>query len=84
MTAFPAGATAGSTWDRKLIRQRAIAMAEEARALGVHVLLGPVAGALGKIPAAGRNWEGKRRAFLWRWRWIDERGVFLFYFILAD
>lgn len=26
--------------------------------MGVHVQLGPVAGPLGKIPNAGRNWEG--------------------------
>lgn len=30
----------------------------EAKALGVHVQLGPVGGPLGKIPEAGRNWEG--------------------------
>lgn len=30
----------------------------ESKALGVHVQLGPVAGPLGKIPVAGRNWEG--------------------------
>jgi beta-glucosidase len=29
-----------------------------ARAKGVHVMLGPVAGPLGKIPGAGRGWEG--------------------------
>lgn len=33
-------------------------MGAEARTLGVHVLLGPVAGPLGKIPTGGRNWEG--------------------------
>lgn len=30
----------------------------ESKALGVHNQLGPVAGPLGKIPVAGRNWEG--------------------------
>jgi beta-glucosidase len=30
----------------------------EAKALGIHVQLGPVAGPLGKIATAGRNWEG--------------------------
>jgi beta-glucosidase-like glycosyl hydrolase len=30
----------------------------ESKALGVHVQLGPVGGPLGKIPVAGRNWEG--------------------------
>jgi beta-glucosidase len=38
--------------------QRGHALGEEARGLGVHVQLGPVAGPLGKIPTSGRNWEG--------------------------
>jgi beta-glucosidase len=33
-------------------------MGAESKTLGVHVLLGPVAGPLGKIPTGGRNWEG--------------------------
>ena len=33
-------------------------LGSESKALGVHVQLGPVAGPLGKIPTAGRNWEG--------------------------
>ncbi|KAL4912659.1 glycoside hydrolase superfamily [Aspergillus aurantiobrunneus] len=58
ITVFPAGINAGATWDRELLRARGAAMAAESKALGVHVQLGPAAGALGKIPAAGRNWEG--------------------------
>ncbi|KAJ2902523.1 glycoside hydrolase 3 [Zalerion maritima] len=58
ITAFTPGVQAASTWDRDLIRQRGQYMAEEARGVGVHVLLGPVAGALGKTPQGGRNWEG--------------------------
>jgi beta-glucosidase len=58
VTVFPAGINAGATWDRELIRARGVAMGAESRGLGVHVQLGPVAGALGKIPSAGRNWEG--------------------------
>lgn len=58
VTAFPAGINAGATWDRELLRARGAAMGEEAKGLGVHVQLAPVAGALGKIPSAGRNWEG--------------------------
>lgn len=58
VTVFPAGINAGATWDRELIRARGAAMSAEARALGVNVQLGPGCGALGKIPAAGRNWEG--------------------------
>lgn len=32
-------------------------MAEEYRAKGVHVLLGPMVGALGRVVQGGRNWE---------------------------
>lgn len=58
VTAFPAGIHAASTWDTDLIKKRGAALGEEARGLGVNVLLGPSSGPLGKIPAAGRNWEG--------------------------
>lgn len=58
VTAFTPGIQAGATWDRALIRERGQFMGEETKASGVHVLLGPVAGPLGKIPAGGRNWEG--------------------------
>ena len=57
-TAFPPGVQAAATWDRALINARGKAMGEESKALGVHVLLGPVAGPLGKVPQGGRNWEG--------------------------
>ena len=33
-------------------------MGREAYAKGVTVLLGPVAGPLGRMPEGGRNWEG--------------------------
>jgi beta-glucosidase len=58
VTAFPAGINAGATWDRTLINDRGAALGAEAKALGVHVSLGPVAGPLGKIPEGGRLWEG--------------------------
>ncbi|GAB1318409.1 glycoside hydrolase 3 [Madurella fahalii] len=57
-TAFTPGIQAASTWDTELIRQRGAYIGAEARGCGIHVLLGPVAGALGKIPHGGRNWEG--------------------------
>ncbi|KAI9686472.1 MAG: hypothetical protein M1820_010608 [Bogoriella megaspora] len=58
VTAFPAGIQAGATWDINLINQRGAALGAEAKALGVHVQLGPVAGPLGKNAEGGRNWEG--------------------------
>ncbi|KAK3290432.1 glycoside hydrolase superfamily [Chaetomium fimeti] len=57
-TAFTPGVQAASTWDTELIRQRGEFLGEEAKGCGIHVMLGPVAGALGKIPHGGRNWEG--------------------------
>ncbi|KAF7529446.1 hypothetical protein G7054_g9815 [Neopestalotiopsis clavispora] len=58
VTAFTPGIQAASTWDRELIQERGQFMAEEAKGCGIHVLLAPVAGPLGKIPNGGRNWEG--------------------------
>ncbi|SPO01536.1 probable beta-D-glucoside glucohydrolase [Cephalotrichum gorgonifer] len=58
VTAFAPGIQAASTWDVDLIRQRGQYMGAEAKSMGVNVMLGPVAGALGKIPNGGRNWEG--------------------------
>lgn len=40
------------------MRERGQFMAEETKGLGIHVLLGPVVGPLGKNPTGGRNWEG--------------------------
>ncbi|KAM0818184.1 putative Beta-glucosidase L [Seiridium cardinale] len=58
VTAFTPGIQAASTWNRSLIQERGQFMAEEAKGCGIHVLLAPVAGPLGKIPTGGRNWEG--------------------------
>jgi len=55
---FPSGQTTAATWDRVLFYNRGFAIGEEAKGKGVNVLLGPVAGPLGRMPASGRNWEG--------------------------
>lgn len=55
VTAFPAGVQAASTWDKNLIHGRGVAMGAEAKGLGVHVQLGPVAGPLGKVIARAAN-----------------------------
>lgn len=57
-SAFPAGVTAGASWSRRLWRERGVLMGTEGKEKGVDVLLGPVAGPIGRAPAAGRNWEG--------------------------
>lgn len=58
ITAFTPGVQAASTWDVNLMHQRGEFLGVEAKQLGVHVMLGPSAGPLGKIPEGGRNWEG--------------------------
>ncbi|KAL6711093.1 hypothetical protein ACN47E_006968 [Coniothyrium glycines] len=55
---FSAGVSAGATWDKQIMYERGYAMGEEFRAKGAHVILGPVAGPLGRSAYAGRNWEG--------------------------
>lgn len=57
-TSFPAGITVGATWNRDLMRRRGAAHARQAKSKGVHVLLGPAMGPLGRNPAGGRVWEG--------------------------
>lgn len=57
-SAFPSGQTTAATWDRTLMYQRGLAMGQEHKGKGIDVQLGPVAGPLGRAPAAGRNWEG--------------------------
>ncbi|RGP78933.1 beta-glucosidase g [Fusarium longipes] len=58
VSVFPSGVTTAATWDRQLMGLRGEAMADEFKAKGAHVILGPVAGALGRTPYGGRNWEG--------------------------
>ena len=57
-TAFPAGITVGATWNKDLMYERGKAHGFEAKKKGIHVLLGPSMGPLGRLPAGGRNWEG--------------------------
>ena len=55
---FPSGQTAAATFDRGLFHRRGLALGKEHKGKGVNVMLGPVAGPLGRMPAGGRNWEG--------------------------
>ncbi|TFK46096.1 hypothetical protein OE88DRAFT_1053198 [Heliocybe sulcata] len=55
---FPAGLTAAASWDRGLIYQRGVEVAEEFKGKGAHVMLGPVSGPMGRSAYGGRNWEG--------------------------
>lgn len=58
VSAYPAGITAGSTFNKHLIAQRGTAMAREFKNKGVHVVLGPAVGPLGRNALGGRIWEG--------------------------
>lgn len=55
---FPSGQTAAGTFDRGLIYRRGKGIGEEHKGKGINVVLGPVAGPLGRAPEGGRNWEG--------------------------
>ncbi|MEY2571517.1 MAG: beta-glucosidase, partial [Acidimicrobiaceae bacterium] len=55
-TCFPCGAALGATWDVELAERVGAALAEETKAKGAHVLLGPTVN-LHRHPLAGRNFE---------------------------
>ncbi|KAI1211232.1 glycoside hydrolase family 3 protein [Annulohypoxylon truncatum] len=57
-SSWAAGISVGASWNRDLASKRAVGMAKEFRAKGVHMALGPVVGPLGRITVSGRNWEG--------------------------
>ena len=57
VTTFPAALTVGATWNKTLMRMKAVAHGEEARGKGINVLLGPAMGPIGRQPAGGRGWE---------------------------
>lgn len=55
-TCFPTASATASTWDRDLLHELGQALAEEALALGVGVVLGPGAN-MKRTPLCGRNFE---------------------------
>lgn len=55
-TCFPTACSLASTWDRELLKKIGEALADECRALGVHILLGPGAN-IKRTPLGGRNFE---------------------------
>lgn len=55
-TCFPTGATLAASWDIDLIEEVGAALGREARALGVHVVLGPGIN-IKRSPLCGRNFE---------------------------
>ncbi len=55
-TCFPTASATACAWDRALLSRMGEALAEEAIALGVHVLLGPGVN-MKRLPTCGRNFE---------------------------
>jgi len=55
---FPSGQTVAASFDRGLMYARGYGIGAEHKGKGVSVVLGPVAGPLGRHPEGGRNWEG--------------------------
>lgn len=55
-TCFPTASLLGATWDRDLMEQVGGALAREARAMGIDVLLGPGVN-IKRTPLCGRNFE---------------------------
>lgn len=55
-TCFPVGVSMGATWNTELITKIGEALGEEARARGIHILLGPTVN-IHRSPLAGRNFE---------------------------
>lgn len=55
-TCFPTASALGASWDVDLMYELGEALGREARALGVHVLLGPGIN-IKRLPIGGRNFE---------------------------
>ncbi|KAF4547819.1 Glycosyl hydrolase family 3 N terminal domain-containing protein 2 [Elsinoe fawcettii] len=58
VSGYPAQLHIGASWNRKLAKDRAVAIGKEFKKKGINVLLGPVVGPLGRVAKGGRNWEG--------------------------
>jgi beta-glucosidase len=55
-TSFPTGVSMASSWNPALIERVGVALAEETRAMGCDILLGPCVNIV-RTPLAGRNFE---------------------------
>jgi beta-glucosidase len=56
-TAFPSGITMAATWDTDLVQREGQAIAQEVKALGRDMILGPTVN-INRQPLWGRNFEG--------------------------
>ena len=55
-TLYPSGVAAAATWNRELIEKMGVALGQDSRARGVHILLGPGVN-IYRSPMCGRNFE---------------------------
>ncbi len=56
-TAFPSGIAMAATWDTALLQREGQAIAQEVKALGRDMILGPTVN-INRVPLWGRNFEG--------------------------
>jgi beta-glucosidase len=56
-TAFPAGVAMGASWDVDLVQSQGRTIAQEVKALGRDMILGPTVN-INRLPLWGRNFEG--------------------------
>src|SRR6516165_3829674 len=56
-TSFPSGVAMAATWDAPLVQQEGKAIAQEVKALGRDMILGPTVN-INRVPLWGRNFEG--------------------------
>jgi beta-glucosidase len=56
-TAFPSGVDMAATWDPDLVQREGQAIAQEVKALGRDMILGPTVN-INRVPLWGRNFEG--------------------------
>ncbi len=56
-TSFPAGIAMAATWDFPLVQREGRAIAQEVKALGRDMILGPTVN-INRVPLWGRNFEG--------------------------
>ncbi|HEY1896095.1 MAG TPA: glycoside hydrolase family 3 protein, partial [Terracidiphilus sp.] len=56
-TSFPSGVAMAATWDVDLVRSEGQAIAQEVKALGRDMILGPTVN-INRVPLWGRNFEG--------------------------
>jgi beta-glucosidase len=56
-TSFPAGIAMAATWDTELVQREGKAIAQEVKALGRDMILGPTVN-INRVPLWGRNFEG--------------------------